>query len=87
MSLGPHPILDTLISWEPEDSHVREVFGLGDRPLPTYYDPPTVITHAQVISSTPTGSLRLDQVTRSLSMRDALDLFRAGTMASIEGGR
>jgi hypothetical protein len=69
MALGPHPILDTLIAWEPENSHVREVFGLGDRELPpgpltpdAIHDPtpPRVITHARVISATPTGSLTLD---------------------------
>lgn len=80
MSLGPHPILDTLISWEPEDSHVREVFGLGDRELPApplepdrLHDPAPVhvITQARVISATPTGSLMLDIGARTVHLQDA----------------
>lgn len=68
-TLGPHPIFDALLADEPEQSHVREVFGLGHReelPLEPdrVHDPlpidPRLILRARVISSTPTGSLMLD---------------------------
>jgi hypothetical protein len=67
LTLGPHPIFDDLIASEPEGSHVRERFGLGHRDAlalepDKVHDPapPHVITHARVISATPTGSLMLD---------------------------
>jgi hypothetical protein len=73
-ALGPHPIFDALLAAEPEESAVREVFGLGHRDElaapalePDKVHDPRLVLRARVISSTPTGSLMLD-VTRSRSV-------------------
>ena len=72
LTLGQHPIMDTLLSWLPENSYVRELFAPATdyerqlyavaRPLEpsAVHDPVRVITQVRVISSTPTGSLMLD---------------------------
>lgn len=74
VTLGPHPIFDALLAAEPEESYLRSLHGLGHRDAlypalepdavldPT---PPTTI-HARLISATPTGSIRLDLLTRSV---------------------
>ena len=71
---GPHPDLDALLLGEPKGSHVLELFQPADEyqraqfavaHLPAalepdaVHDPPQRL-FTQLISSTPTGSLRLD---------------------------
>jgi hypothetical protein len=66
-SLGPHPIFDALLSWEPEGGTLRTKYGLGHRDElaapalePDVVHDPRLVLRARVISSTPTGSLMLD---------------------------
>lgn len=74
---GPHPDLDALLAGEPEGSHVLELFQPADeyqraefavaRPAlalepDAVHSPPRLLTLARLISSTPTGSLRLDEM-------------------------
>jgi len=83
--LGPHPVFDTLLSWQPEAGYLRSLFGLGhldDLALEpdVVLDPPRLIAHARLISATPTGSLALDLgPARSLTMAEALERFREQT--------
>lgn len=87
---GPHPILDALLLGEPEGSHVLDLFQPADeyqraqfavaRPFPAalepdaVHDPPRLITHARVVSATPTGSLMLADIrpARTMSMAEAM---------------
>jgi hypothetical protein len=86
---GPHPILDALLTGEPEGSHVLDLFQPADEyqraqfavaQAPAALEPDAVhdpepvqlITAARLISSTPTGSLRLAVPTRTMSMAEAM---------------
>lgn len=69
LTLGPHPIFDTLIALEPEGGYLRSLFGLGhldelvivDPVLEPdlVHDPEPRTVRARVISATPTGSINL----------------------------
>lgn len=77
-TLGPHPIFDELLSWQPEGGYLRGLFGLGhldDLPeaeAPTtdalepdeVHDPQStrLVTIAGLVGPTATGSIRLDQL-------------------------
>lgn len=87
---GPHPDLDALLLGEPEGSHVLDLFEPADeyqraqfavvRPgrsalePDAVHDPVHLITHARVVSSTPTGSLMLADIkaARTMTLGEAL---------------
>jgi hypothetical protein len=68
-TLGPHPVFDALLSWQPEGGYLRELFGLGhldDLALEPdeIHDPLStrLVTMAGLISATPTGSIRVGEM-------------------------
>jgi hypothetical protein len=86
---GPHPDLDALLPGEPEGSHVLDLFAPADdyaraqfavaRAAPALepdavHDPVRLITHARVVSATPTGSLMLADIkaARTMTLGEAL---------------
>lgn len=81
ITLGPHPIMDALLSWLPESSYVREVFGFGHRDElaltpDVVHDPPSILN-----GSNPT----IDQVRRAIGM-DPLSPVGRGRVGSTPTG-